>query len=364
MWVLFGGVTLVLWICVEFWRRHLFRWRPAGIRDGLEYNLSKSKGKVTSINVGLSCPVGANFSIKRQSWIDNFFKSIKVSNELESGDQEFDDLCYIISNNHNLQKKLVSSKEFRDSIKQIFANQFPARASALHCRSGRLWVVLAPTNGADENALKVVTRTLKPNLENIKRNLEALVGSHGKRWGDPFVIKAVILLAISSGLAINGAIQLFRIHVINLPVTYDLWPLFWDAVKYGLIGLSVLVVFSIYWLGRSARTHLVLVEMLTIGLCGAIATAYVELRDINIEMDSSVVQTYEVELVQKYESKRRRSRSYFLVLKDWNCDCDYKDYKVEVSYSDYNNFPPSGKLVVTQQTGALGYRWVSNLRAF
>lgn len=361
MWFLFGGVPLILWICVELWRRHLFRWRPHGVRDGLEYNYGKDKnGKVTSINIGISCPIGANFSIKRQSAIDSFCKKMKVSNEFESDDPAFDDLFYVISNNHQIQKILVSSQEFRNSIKQIFAKRFPAQAKALHCRRGRLWVVLKPTNGGDEDSLKSVTGALKSGLGNIKRELEALPKSQGALWHDPFVFKAVILLAVSSGMAINGATQLFRISWSHLPVTYDLWPLFWDAVKFGSVGLGLLVVFSIYWLGRSARTHLVLIELLTIGLLGSVATAYTELRDWNMEFDKNPPVWIEATVVDKQTRKGRKGgRKYYLVMNDWNCDCG--KYRMRVSYGLYDRSPSHGVIQVLQHPGRLGYRWIEDV---
>ena len=79
MWFLFGFLSISIFICVEFWRRHLSRWSPENTISGLQYKHDRYKNKVTWISIGIVCDNRASFSLKRQSWLDNFFKRIGIS---------------------------------------------------------------------------------------------------------------------------------------------------------------------------------------------------------------------------------------------------------------------------------------------
>jgi hypothetical protein len=102
---------------------------------------------------------------------------------------------------------------------------------------------------------------------------------------DPFPFRASCVLAISTGLALNGSFEWIRMAMGNFPFMLDPQaPIAW-AVPAGLAAVAVLVMIALAWMGRSSRTHLVLIELLLVGTIGATLTAYAELRDLNIDLD-------------------------------------------------------------------------------
>ncbi|RYY02939.1 MAG: hypothetical protein EOO53_09620 [Gammaproteobacteria bacterium] len=364
MWFLFGFLTISICICVEFWRRHLSRWAPENTIEGLQYKHDSYKGKVTWVSLGIVCDKHASFSLKRQSWLDNLFKRMGVSNEFETGDSSFDDLIYLVSDNKTLHYALANTIEFRSAVKNIMnfgvASQLEARE--ICCRNGRLWGRFKAGSDYSEGRIPIIVKALTKEFKALGHAVQQVSLISGSRWADPFVIKAAILLAVSSGLAINGAIQFFRLQFGKLPFTVDYLLIVRDALGYSILFMLVFALIAIYWLGRSARTHIVLVELMTVGAFGIFLTLATEMRDMNMEMDIAAPQTYTTQVVQKYTTKGRRSGTkYHLVVKDWNCDCGNYSFTVP----DYIYFPivEGGQMQVLQHQGHLHYPWVSQIRA-
>lgn len=364
MWFLFGFLTISICICAEFWRRHLSRWSPENISSGLQYKHYRHKSKTTWLYLGIACHKHASFSLKRQSWLDNFFKRMGVSNEFETGDSSFDDLVYLVSDNKTLHHALANSSAFRSAVKKIMdfgiASQLEARE--ICCRNGRLWVEFKTGSSYKEEKISDVAKALIKEFETLVNSVQEVAAVSGSRWSDPFVIKAALLLAISSGLAINGGIQFFRIQFGKLPFTLDYSLIVEDAFVYSLVFILVFMVVALYWLGRSARTHIVLIELMTIGALGIFLSIATEMRDINIEMDAASPQVFETLVERKYTTKGRRSaRKYHVVVKDWRCDCG--NYRIRVPKFIYNGVSEQGRVQLLQHSGYLGYPWISQVKA-
>ena len=364
MWFLFGFFTLSICICVEFWRRYISHWRPESFAAGLQYKHSRKKSKITSVDLGIACHKLASFSLKRQSWLDNFFKRIGVSNEFETGDQAFDDLVYLVSDNKTLHRALANSSAFRSAVKTImdFGVASKLEAREIQCRNGRLWATFKAGSDYSEGQISTVAKALVKEFETLVNSVQEVATVSGPRWADPFVIKAAFLLAISSGLAINGGIQYFRIHFGKLPFTLDYSLIADDALAYSVVFILAFVGIALYWLGRSARTHIVLIELMTIGALGVFLSIATEMRDINIEMDAASPQIFETQVERKYTtSGYRRGTKHYLVVKDWRCDCG--TYRMRVPAFIYRSVSEQGKIQLVQHQGYLGYPWVSQIRA-
>jgi hypothetical protein len=135
-----------------------------------------------------------------------------------------------------------------------------------------------------------------------------------------------------------------------------------DALIYSFIALPILVFIAVYWLGRGARTHLVLIELVTVGAIGLFASVAFEMRDINIEFDKSKPDYFETKIVSKHMSKRRRGTSYSIEVKNWNCDCG--NYSIKVSNATYNSASVSNPVMIAQRNGYLGYTWINAVNVY
>lgn len=379
MWFLFGFLTLLIAITSSYLLRQSASWKPDRREQGYEYKCVKIKRRIAAFLFGVSGVQDFNFTIRLESKYDRFFKKLKISNEIQTGDIEFDNLVYILSDNSLLHKKLTQSENFRNAVKKIFQSGLENgyTVNKLECRHGRLWIGCAIKNPVETFHLDgFVAKRLLPHFFCIVKELNQIKTRDHKPWLDPFVFKSLVVLGISSGLAVNAFIQLSRIWfsdfpwLDDLPFVVNFTPLVFHSVLAGIIIILLLIIFTFWWLKNSSRTHIVLIELLAIGLLGEIGTAFCALRDANMEWQQESPEILSVELKSHYsQTKTHRSRTgsrykstnYYLLLNDWNCKCD-NTYKIEVSYEHYHELSGYQYLDVIQHSGALGYAWVSDIK--
>jgi hypothetical protein len=127
----------------------------------------------------------------------------------------------------------------------------------------------------------------------------------------------------------------------------------------GAALLALLVLAVALFLGRSARAHVVLLEVLLVGSVGAVLTCFVELRDLNMEWDQQPAMRYEVTTVSKRISKSRRSTSYHITVSGWPSKNNTAEIKVTSSL--YHRTDRGGELELLQKPGFLKIPWVAAL---
>lgn len=368
MWFAFGFITIIAFSIYVGIKRHQASWvgnvnRVEGVP--YTYQIQRIKGKPIWLNIGLLSRAGFGeicFSLKRESVFDRIFKYVGLSQEHQTGDKGFDDLVYIVSDDAAVHETLKVNKSLMDSA--VWALSLGSRnrckPQEIHVRNARIWIrCKLDRHFKDEDARRLATEIV-PLLESIREAISQSGFPANKRGlRDPFVIKAAVILAISSGMVVNVMIQGVRIAVTKVPFTIDLPSLWHDALWWGGGVLGVLIVATITLLGRSARAHLVLIELLLVGSFGAITSAAAELRDANMEFDSSEVHEYRAKVLNKKISRSRRSTSYHVYLSDWNGE--KREIKVSVSSAIYRSVQTGDAMVVLQRDGYLGYRWVQRI---
>lgn len=363
MWFLFGFITLITFSLYVVYKRINAAW--SGIHqsaNGLsyQYKVVKNKHGITGAFVGIEAPKGYDYALKKENGIDRLFKSIGLSVEHQTGDRIFDDLVYIVSDNRQFHRQISSNDTLTKTLIDIFnfGKSYHCHVREVRHNSGRLWIEFGVDKAFDEQRMTSLSSKVVPMLDTISREFKSIPVMATGSWKDPFVLKAAMLLALSSGLAINGTLHGLRLAVTTVPFTVDSNILLHDAVIVGVFVIVVLLAICIYALGRSARTHLVMIELMTVGTLGAMTTAYTELRDLNIELDPSAGTKYEIMIYDKHVSRSRRSTSYYLHVNDWNTPG--KRIQVKVSSQLYHTVSPGEHLVVIQKPGYLGYRWVES----
>ena len=361
MWFLFGFITLISFSSYVAYKRINAAWK--GTRqttDGLtyQYKVERNKHGISALLVGIDGPKGYDYALKKENGIDRFFKSIGLSVEHQTGKQAFDDLVYIVSDNRQFHRQISSSEVLTDTLLKIFnfGKSYHCHVQELRHNSGRLWIKFNVDKAFEEKRISSLSSKVVPLLESIGREFKSIPLMATGTWRDPFVVKAALLLAASSGLAVNGVLHGLRLAFTKVPFTVDAGALLHDAIIVGAFIAATLLALCIYFLGRSARTHLVMIDLMIVGTLGAMTTAYTELRDINMELDTSEGTKYEITLYDKHLSRSRRSTTYYVHVNDWNRPG--RRIQVEVSGDLYYSLTPGEHLAVTQKKGYLKYRWV------
>jgi hypothetical protein len=365
MWFLFGFITMISFIVFSAWARVKAPWRgTTAIVDGQSYTryLVKNKGKVTTYYVAIDAPSHLNFMFKRESWLDRFFKGIGISSEHQVGRSRFDDAIYIVSDDEQLCRKLSFDQDIQSHILAIFnAGSEACEVKSIQCSGGRVWVKFKTDCKEEDMDLGGTEKIVVPLLHRISSTLSSIPQQEGNRWNDPFVPKAIVILSVSTGLAINGGLQIFRMMVgSELPFTVDSTGLWKMAAIAGLAGAIVFFIVVMFFLGRSARAHLVLIEVMLVGSFGVAGSAFFELRDLNMEWDTGAKVRHDVQVIDKLTRKSRKSsRRYYVVVQDWHNRNE--QYEIKVSSKAYGLVEKSENVIIYEKPGYLAFPWVAEI---
>ncbi len=362
MWFLFGFITIISFSLFFGWHRFIAGWKgtPASAGESsYQFKVHQGKYGPVGFRIGIGGPQHMDFTLKPESWYDRLFKRIGITSEYQVGESEFDEMIYILADNPVLCEELSYNDALRQAALAIFKSGSgnKSRISRIRCMHGRLWVEYKVKSGFDTAQITDVAETVVPMLESMTGILESKTVLSGIRdHKDKFVYRAAILLSLSTGMAINALVQTLRFIFFHVPFTVDLQSLIFDSFKAGAVLVSVLIMLAFILLGRSARTHLVLIELVLVGFAGATGSAFFALRDMNMELDSGAGEQFIVEVRNK-KITRGKSTTYYLFVEDW-IDPD-ATRKVTVDGSLYRSVGIGDAMQVQQHPGHFGYRWVS-----
>lgn len=365
MWFLLGLVSLS--VCIAYQIRYRWNLRWAGGRTEIRgipclEKYLRNKHGTTGLQVGFVVPDAFRFELKRETWVDRFFKWVGLSVEKQFGQAGFDRLVYVASNDEHLINRVADSPELRTAAQRLFlVDTHGCRIRRVHCAHGSLWVDIRRgtlfSRKDDDTRLNRCAAELAPHLYSLARELKSSMPTMtAAPERDRFLFRAVVLLSLSSGLAINGLIFLFRALVLDNRFTMDVWALWIFACYAGATVVGVLLLANLWLLGRSARAHLVLLELLLVGSFGAITSSAAELRDANMEWDRGTPVLLEPPITHKTISRSRRGgASYYLHVPDWYGDQGSR--RIKVSSGFYRRAQVGQILEIEQYPGYFGIRW-------
>lgn len=384
MWFLFGIITFVSVCCYQVHKRLTAAWsgdEATSKNIKYQYDFQTNKGDVNGLLIGISGPKDLNFTLKREKTTDRFFKFVGIAKEHQTGNQAFDDLIYVLSDHEALHQHISRDEKLLSSILKIFEYtwSYSSKVEEIRCQSGRIWLRLKIKDKTKNEQPDLIAEKLVPLLKNVADNLNNAGIKQFATYKDPFVIKAAVILAISSGLFINGFLHGFRILWQEVPYTLDITQFRTTVAAVSIAIICSLIVSTFYFLGRSARTHLVLIELFIMGTAGAVFTAGSLIRDLNMDLDSAEPQRHIVVMYDKRMSTGRRSNNYYLFVDDWldksssmknvlgenlldeNALDTVSTRRVSVSSDFYHSVRTGDELIIVQKPGYLNYRWVERI---
>lgn len=367
MWFLLGFTTLFSFAIYFGIKLRQSSWKGQIASDGVlsyEFLFTKVEKRVKAFDVAVTAPRVFDFAFKREQPIDRFCKFVGLSVEHQVGFDKFDKLVYVVSNDNHFLRNVVGGPRLIESAVKLFGSlRHECKVSAVRCANGRLWarVEVDQACSDDANLYKLqevmphVARLLVKISEQLGQNLPEESGS----IRDRFIYRAAILLAISTALFVNGVAHSLRVYWDTDQFTVDsdqLW--LWSACGGGFI-VALLVASTLLLLGRSARTHLVLIEILMVGSIGSTLTTFTALRDMNMEWDKSSAEVKGTRIVDKNTSTSRRGgRRHFVVLQAWSGQNSEVEVRVDGDF--YSNARVGDDVRIRQRRGYLDVSWVQS----
>jgi hypothetical protein len=366
MWFFFGFITLgVFCISSLIWRRKV-SWHGDRLRDGgnaYELKLHVTKGRTTGAKVAVDCGEDFSFTLTPEDALDRFAKAIGLTKECQTGDPAFDTAIYVCSDDPVLHRMLQTDRGFRDDILKLVTD-CPAlfgKLKSIEVHRGRLWIEATP-NHKDRDEAADASHRVVPLLKNLAARL-VRPQAEPSVSRDPFPFRAACILAVSTGLAINGGLDWVRIVRSSPFMLEPNLPALW-ALPVGLAVVALLMIVALAWMGQSARTHLVLIELILVGTIGATLTAYAEIRDFNMDLDHAAPTIIPASVERLYTTVTHRKGGTkthcHLELRGWPTPTTLATREIDCGL--YRRLELGQQIGVEQHPGALGWPWVSAFR--
>ncbi len=365
VWFWFGAVTSIKVAALASYVRHASAWSGETMRVGnreFEVAVSRAKdGSVYRVRVAVPCDTDLQFTVRRQDALDDWFSKLGLAVEQTVEDSVFDESVYLLSDDRRLAHVLRRKPKLRLALHFLLHadNDEKMGERRLHCRKGRLWIDCRSVRGAKLDPESIVERVAS-RLTRAARGFRGSLGPAAEELPrDQSFVRAALLLAASTALAINGAVQLLAVGVPHLPIVLDHPALIGRSSLLGAGGLVALLTLCIALLRKTSYARVVAMEVLLTGTFGSMATGYSILRHVNEDtsVEAKLVDV-EVRGRRRYECGKNHRSCYALRLSG---SPSVEPLTLKLSAAEYAPFAAASTARLTIYPGRLGFRWLARI---
>lgn len=340
----------------------------SGKAQNIEYfytYLFSEKHKTSAITTYIEGIYGYDFVLKLEGRFERFFKTIGLNNECQSGEIRFDDTVYIASDNPFICEQLQTNEALRKVIYDIFScyQDQNIKVYYVQCFDGR---IIVSAGSKSETATEAVAASFAYDVAVLLKKTIDLLPSKGsindRMYREQSSRFAYVALLISFALIVNGSIGLIidKTSVGILPRLVDYSSIVPVAAKTAILITFLFSIVFFYILRHSSRLVSTLLAVWTVGLLGLYLSSLVEIKDINIYLDSSKTQISNYKIVHKEKNWYPKKTVYFLHLADQNNPNDVISERV--SYDLFSEASEGDNALIYSRKGFLNYQWIEKIQ--
>ncbi len=328
--------------------------KVSDIYQGISYSYIYFRGGQNSppyFDISIDCESYGEFKISKETKFDRFFKKIGIASEMETHDPDFDSKYYISSNTPDLPKNLLSS-EIRIIVDSLISRGFTTlilKKNKLHLK----WVPYRTKSPLEKHEIEELVSELGKIQTKCSRIYQREVDQINTNWKT----KRLFAFLIPGTLEILGVVALI-IGFISYP-PLDKLKLFAETLT-----VSIPVFFLYIWIaikllkGRSS-SHRELIIVFFISITAFPLAFGGGKAFLNGWMDKSESITHNVQIINKYITKSKDSKNYYIKTQSWREGRITE--KLSLSRSKYNLvIPGSTNVTVVTKEGKFGYEWIEN----
>ena len=334
------------------------------IRYLLINSTSKSRGLFV---IEIPCLSTLQFSARQELRQDKWAKRLGVSYEFETGAQAFDEQTYIASVTQEDAEIIGTNEDIIAAIRHlIFNNQYAniiTKRTLIICDGKHLHVEMHFQKGSIEQNINTLASNFLPKLNALAKPLNTYKREVKHFWKVPAQRNTAIFLAISSALATWGALEAARFFFLDKNALFSPISLMPEAGVIASLALLSFIFLAFRLIKKSARRHLILIDMLIFGGLGLLFTVYGLLYDFNTMNDNSEPSVVSYEIISKYSvvHRGRKGRTYYTYHVDLK-DAQYpieSSTKIDVNF--YNSINQKDWISFTVRDGRLHKPWLENM---
>ncbi|KTG17860.1 MULTISPECIES: hypothetical protein [unclassified Guyparkeria] len=371
MWMLTGVITLIgmTWYMIRSRREDRWPVTRISTRDfrtgkhlgtpppGSLYDYRDRRYLAPIQRIGYDAAPQIQVRIKRKRWWDRLFTTVGISVACRTGNPAFDRAFYLVTDAAPVCRALNLCPQTQQQILELKGRceQQDLRFRQVRIRRGRVWLEvvarkrkLAP-RGVD------LAQSFVPHLRELSATMDAEIPETALNVKDHFTWKAAAIVGVSSATFFTGIYLLGKEVFVPSTPPLEEQPFIIASLITSAVIVALLVVLTMTWLGRTSRTHLVLMELVFIGSIGFALTSFTLLREANMALDFSAGERHVVQVLEKHSTHGRHS-SFFLNLEPWGDLQDVTTLRVGIFL--YGKVRSGYPVVIEEHPGALGIRWV------
>ncbi len=300
----------------------------------------------SSLKVSIPLETEGEFEIVPESWFDRFGKSWGIAKEIDTGDMEFDEKCFIRTDCVEFTEGFLQHEQNREILLDLLTMGFQSIKLTGKDLQANYTGFDPEKNAGDENfidkvgaRLILLAQTEQPETFIVDKSAAARRKMFATLFW--FVLIGYGLTVIAA--FIYKALYTGDLLLKSLVVTLGVLPIFLVLALMMLKGTSR----SHYTWSGLAITAVFLIPVGSVGV----------LTLVNCLRDQAPEQVHHVVIREKYTSRSKNKTNSHIRCDDWN---DSKNtIKFNVSSSEYNGIKPGvTKLHATTKPGTLGIEWI------
>ncbi|MCI0702476.1 MAG: hypothetical protein L0241_15440, partial [Planctomycetia bacterium] len=301
-------------------------------------------GRPSSLIIHTPVETKGEFQIVVETWFDKLCKRFGLAREIETGDDSFDEQCYIRTDMEEFTKAYLSDPVKRVAIVDLRRFGFNS-VSVDDGDVSVIWSGFDPLKHDQPNLVEDVAARLillARNLPAHQPEFEHRTGQHRKMW------QAVCWLGL-----VAYALTIFSLIAFTPVVTFDLLL---RAAPVLLLGFPLFAFVSALLLSGTSTSHykwgglmLGSLILLPLGSAGSVAL-------LNGLLDSSQPVTHTAVITEKYTSRSKNKTRYHVRCESWRKPGETLSY--QISSAEYGAVVPRlSRMMVTTHAGGLGIEW-------
>ncbi len=312
---------------------------------------SKNSQPYFSISLSGDIPVKSKgFYLTKETSFDRFFKKLGLVSEIQTGDEEFDNLFFINSSDDIFTKMFLSNPKNRDLIKEIYKLGY----NQIFIQNKKIEVRAKPVSKdikADKASVEFIAQSLAELSEYQPKNNTIVVEEDTNKIGRYSVYFLTIFLFIFGIITFVFAYSKYK--------PLDMAQLMTKSLIYYFVGSLVFGWFSLKNLKGRSNSHYEWLTAMIISLISIFFLSSGIMMYINGHYDKSAPKNVETVVLKKYYVRGKNGSSYYFILKSWRDNSEFE--KIKVSRGIFKKIDTKKDLIrVSTKSGKLGYEWITD----
>ncbi len=306
-----------------------------------------------SLRLWLPSIIDADFRITRENKGDKAAKKLGISQELQTGDEAFDQLAYIHTHSPSLMENFLFNPENRAIITHLFEQGF----TRLSHNGKALEVESRPFSTGNFSQPTFIRSNLEKLLK-LSRNLAST--APGREGGGLFVWKSFRLLMILLAWLILFAGLGLMFYSINVYMPLDSWDFFKTSFPFSLALTFFYLSLAFIVLKKRSSAHRDLGHIGLVSMLGFPPLVFGMALFANGQLDNSSVEEHNMPVLYKNIRHSKNSTTYIVTVKSWRPMHETESLQVEKE--TYQSLEPKrDRLKISTARGYLDYEWLINV---